>query len=545
MKKINSLLLVAMIVISFAVLPTAATYTDVPEGSSLSVEVEKASNYGLMNGVGNGAFGYNQAMTRAQFAAVLVRMMGWTAQTSTVPSFRDVLSTDYWFGTIETAVSHGVVDAGGSFRPDTAITREEMSVMLVRALGLKAVAKPAERYVLPFSDVSSNRGYISVAYAIGMTKGMTSTTFAPKDTATRAQAAAMLVRIYEKLHQKTNWVHGFYAISSYNQVSLSDSMNALSAGWSRMTWDGSAARLSTSNENKNEFSIPDGYESVTACLDEKRVPLHLNVFMDTSGGLRELLASPVGRDQAVEQVMNELSISYKAIGKNPYAGVTIDFEGLRSAQKTDFNSFLTTLSQRVHALGKTLYVCVSPYLATESYFDGYDYRMIGDLADKVILMTYDYDARDLSGYVGTRYYKTTAQAPIDQVFAALKYMTDVNTGVCDPSKIALGFSTKNVAWQIDQNGILVSGTPVYPNNETVHKRLTQSDTELGWSDAYQTPYAVYKTEDGSLYFLWYESSRSLQAKVNMAKLFGVNGVSVWRLGNIPMYTEWNWGDLLN
>ena len=111
--------------------------------------------------------------------------------------------------------------------------------MLVRALGLKSAAVLAEkRGSLPFTDVTIRKGYISVAYAIGMTNGTSASTFSPDNSATRAQAAAMLVRIYEKLQKKTDWVHGFYAISSYNQISLTDYMDAVSVGWSRMTWDG-------------------------------------------------------------------------------------------------------------------------------------------------------------------------------------------------------------------------------------------------------------------------------------------------------------------
>ena len=80
--------------------------------------------------------------------------------------------------------------------------------------------------------------YIQIAYTIGMTNGTSATAFSPGSTATRAQAAAMLVRIYEKITAPTGPVHGFYAISSYSQLDLAGDMDAVSAGWSRMTWDG-------------------------------------------------------------------------------------------------------------------------------------------------------------------------------------------------------------------------------------------------------------------------------------------------------------------
>lgn len=223
----------------------------------------------------------------------------------------------------------------------------------------------------------------------------------------------MLVRIYEKLDRETDWVHGFYAISSYSQLSYAQDMDAVSAGWSHMVWDGTSASLETSTANGNIYYIPDGYESVTNSLDASGTPLNLSVFMEGSS-LREMLASETGQQEAVAAIAAELTASYEAIGKNPYAGVTIDFEGLRAADRDNFTDFLEQLSEALDSLNSrdlSLYVCVQPALATGSYYDGYDYRAIGDLADKVILMAYDYDALDLSGYEGTTYHQTACPAP--------------------------------------------------------------------------------------------------------------------------------------
>jgi len=46
---------------------SAVTYSDIPSGSSLAAEVQKAVNYGLMNGYSAGTFGYADSMTRVQF----------------------------------------------------------------------------------------------------------------------------------------------------------------------------------------------------------------------------------------------------------------------------------------------------------------------------------------------------------------------------------------------------------------------------------------------------------------------------------------------
>lgn len=536
MKRLCTLVLTFALLLVLSVPVSAAGFTDIPSTGTLAAEVQKAVDAGLMNGYSTSKFGYFDSMTRAQFVTVLVRMFGWTMVNVTQSSFTDTASQGL-YAYIETAAAHGVMDRGGTFRPSAPITREEMSVMLVRALGYKGAAESAAKDALPFTDVSTDQGYIGIAYAIGMTKGVTATTFAPRNTATRAQAAAMLVRIHDKLTSDLDFVHAFYAISSYSQLGLTDDMDAVSAGWSRMTWDGSSAVLSTTSANGNEFSIPSGYAQVCTYLKNAGKPLNLSVYMDVSGGLRDLMASASGRSQAVAEIVNELTISYSALGENPYAGVTIDFEGLRAAQKANFNAFLTDLAAQVHALKKTLYVTVQPVMTTGTYYDGYDYRTIGNLADRVILMAHDYDPTSLSGYIGSTYYKTAAPAPISQVYEALRAITDADTGVADPDKIVLAVSWKAVAWKTDTSGKLLSETPVYPTLSTVYSRLKQSGTTLGWSDTYQMPYAVYTTESGEQYFLWYEDSRSVAAKVQMAKLFGIHGLSLWRLGMIPAYTD--------
>ena len=552
MKKLLSLALSASLLAAAAV-PAGAAYQDIPSGSALAGEVQKAVDYGLMNGYTAEDFGYADPMTRAQFVTVLDRMLLPRGNDETLVGHItaamqvDYQSTKAYYSSIDAAAEHDWVDTNVPFRPSDPITRGEMAEILVRALGLKGAAKLADSAsALPFTDVAEGRGYISVAYAIGMTKGTSDTTFSPDATATRAQAAAMLVRIYEKLGQKADWVHGFYAISSYSQLNYAQDMDAISAGWSHMVWDGTSASLETTTADGNVYYIPDGYESVTNSLDASGTPLNLSVFMEGTS-LREMLASESGRQEAAQAIVAELTASYETIGKSPYAGVTIDFEGLRAADQDNFTDFLRQLSDlldQVQDRDLALYVCVQPALATGSYYGGYDYRAIGDLADQVILMAYDYDTHDLSGYEGTTYHQTACPAPIDQVFYSLMAITDATSGVQDRSKVVLGFSCKNEAWQIDGNGKLVSGTPVYPSNETVSKRLQQSDTVLGWSDTYQHSYAIYTTEDGSRYFLWYQNTDTLQKSMEAAALLDVSGVSVWRLGSMPMYPAWNWSCLL-
>ena len=106
----------------------------------------------------------------------------------------------------------------------------------------------------------------------------------------------------------------------------------------------------------------------------------------------------------------------------------------------------------------------------------------------------------------------------------------------DRSKITLAISLSSLAWETDGRGLLVDGTPMRPNTSTIYSRLS-GGAQIGWSDTYWNPYATYTTESGQNIFLWYEDQRSVEVKVDLARMFGITSVSVWRLGLIPNYDD--------
>lgn len=476
MKK-RTLFLGFLLMLALSTAALAADYTDVPADSWARESIDKAAEYGLMNGVGEGRFGLGETISREQFVTILVRMFGWESVSGEDAAI-DI--ADSWAREfVNTAAANGVIDAGGKFRPRDAITRREMAVMLVRAIGLGELAKADADAALPFADVTAQRGYIAIAYEIGMTTGATETTFEPDGTAAREQAAAMLVRVYEKYHAPTTWKHAFYALSSYSQLEQAKQFDAVSFGWSHMTYSAEeGAKLSTVKDDSSGFYIPAGYADVVPTLREAGVELKLNVFM-ANAPLRTMLADESSRAAAVTEIMAELERVYPDLGYNPYSGVTIDFEGLRAADKESFNAFMTELSAVLHAEGKTLYAAVMPAVYGDAYFDGYDFKTLGTLCDRVILMAHDYAASDLTGFLGSRYYRNHPCAPLYKVYYAVRTAA---REMDDPAKLTLAVSMDARAWQTDADGLLTAVRSTHPLQTTVYKRLCQSDTVMGWSD---------------------------------------------------------------
>ena len=184
-----------------SMLPAAgAAYADVPAGHWAAAEINAATEAGLFQGVTADTFGLGRNMNRAQFVTALVRLMGWETVTPETPSFSDTSAGAWYYAAVETAYANGALPTySTTFRPYDAVTREEMASMLVRALGLGTLAGQMSGAELPFTDVTSNRGYIAIAYDIGLFNGYGDGTFRPKGLVTREQTAAVLLRAHTRL----------------------------------------------------------------------------------------------------------------------------------------------------------------------------------------------------------------------------------------------------------------------------------------------------------------------------------------------------------
>lgn len=520
-------------IISSAVCFTAfaSPYSDVPEDHWAYNEIKSAGEIGFMSGMGDGTFGLGQNVTRAQFVSMLVRMFGW--QQAQGASYSDVDPSAWYYNDVMTASAMGALGNETGFRPNDNITREEIAVMLVRALGYDELAKEFSDTYLPFNDVSSNKGYISLAYDFGIVSGKTANSFDPYGTALREEAAAMMMRCYNKYNSYLDFVHGFYAFSSYSQKEMASKMDAVSFGWSRMEYsDDEGVVVNTTAANDNEWSVPEGYTDIVEYLNDNSVNTNLNIYMSASESddAEIILGSEENREEAVDVIIEELTVDYNQLGYNPYDGVTIDFENLRGNMRDNFTEFLRKLNQELDLIGKNLYVTVQPNMKNSTYFDGYDFKAIGEIADKVILMAYDYNAKSIPQDVMDSGFTTTPVTPFDEVYYALKTITDDITGVADKNKVVLGISMSNIGWTVVDGQITNSRGNTYSYSEIAD--MIDDGAEVKYSDKYKNPYLIYDSDDGKE-IVWYENSRSIADKVKLAEMLGVSGISVWRLGLIP------------
>jgi len=530
-------------------------FSDVPVGFWAYNDIHQLRSLNITEGIGNNKFGIGLKIKRDEFVTFLVKLMGWTLVNPVKGSFIDNTNrTQWYYSYVETALKNGAITIASTkkFRPENYITRDEMAVMIVRTMGYDKLAQKLTYLGKPFTDVSSNTGYITIAKDMGIISGVTATSFQPAAYALREQAATMMMKMYNKLKPPVKDLHAFYAIQSYSQINIINSLNSVSFGWSRLEYDTNTKQMvlntsSMGTSDYNEYNVPYGYNEPVGLAQQKNVSTQLmvtlksqNVFDTVKNAnvslIEYILTHPDIRKQVIQSIVQQVK-STGLIGQSvTFNGVNIDFESMKgTVLKQAFNTFLQELRQSLIANNiKNLYVTVPPQgKPGMAYFDGYDYKTIGQIADKVILMAHDYNSKMLTDSdmaAGANY---TPLAPLDDVYYALRAITNKNTGVVDPSKIWLQISFNWVEWQ-KKDGKTLNRYPINLTYNSFQQTLGNSGILYNYDNSIQSPYVKYiDPKTGIENTIWYENSASVEAKIKLAKMFGINGISLWRLGNIP------------
>ncbi len=173
-------------------------------------EIDSLVEKGIITGMTATEFRPQEKITRAQFARLLVTALGIKESKGAALSFEDVPAGAWYRDAVAAAVHAGLITGYSElvFAPDENITREQMASIISRALQMKSGETVAdddtEQIINKFKDKGDlspwARQGIALAISKGIVSGMSADTFAPGAFATRAEAAVMILRLYEQVH---------------------------------------------------------------------------------------------------------------------------------------------------------------------------------------------------------------------------------------------------------------------------------------------------------------------------------------------------------
>ncbi len=192
-----------------------------------------------------------------------------------------------------------------------------------------------------------------------------------------------------------------------------DIVGFLSLGWYSLDREGNLLTAS-----KTGWKKPEGWEDILLAAERYALETEMVVHVtDADSAISDLLDNGEAMNRAASAISKEAKM---------YGGVNLDFEGLGLSQKgtelrvvqENFTFFASMLSAQLRQAGKSLTLTVHP---PNSEYKGYDYGALAKIADRMIIMAYDYGPRP---------------EPINLVLQA------VETALLDvpPGKLILGIS---------------------------------------------------------------------------------------------------------
>lgn len=166
-------------------------------------EIQILAGKGIINGRSKGSFEPAADITRAEFSALLVRMLKLDGNDIEIP-FKDVVSDAWYSDEVAAAYASKIVNGKSAteFDPNGKITRQEVAVMITRVLNKEGYKEAQESELDVFSDASEIAPWAKAGVAMAVREeivnGMGDGTFAPQANASRAQAAVILYRLFIK-----------------------------------------------------------------------------------------------------------------------------------------------------------------------------------------------------------------------------------------------------------------------------------------------------------------------------------------------------------
>jgi len=185
---------------SLTVMSAAPRFTDLGEDHWARQAVEELVDVGLLRCYGDGSFRPKNPITRGQFINLLVKAAGIPEVVKQPPTFSDVNITSPYYTSVEAAAQAGIVSGdGGLFRPDQHLNREQLAVMVVKALNEDSRPVSASTLV-SFADVSAISPWALSAVGRAVELGILSGRgdgFAPQAITTRAEAAMVIWNVWQ------------------------------------------------------------------------------------------------------------------------------------------------------------------------------------------------------------------------------------------------------------------------------------------------------------------------------------------------------------
>ncbi|MBR1703313.1 MAG: LysM peptidoglycan-binding domain-containing protein [Lachnospiraceae bacterium] len=255
---------------------------------------------------------------------------------------------------------------------------------------------------------------------------------------------------------------------------------------------------------------------ITAAWAKEVAPILTLTPLGPDGRFNNNLISSVVNNPIYTQnlIQNLLAV----MEQKGYQGVNIDFEYIRAQDRDAFTGFVRQVADTMRAYGYRTSVALAPKVSADQeglLYQGKDYGGLGAVADHVLLMTYEW---------GYTYGPPMAVAPLNQVRRVVEYALEE----IPAAKIDLGIPNYGYDWPLPfERGVTKADS--IGNVEAV-RIAVERGADIQFDEIAQSPYFTYfDNRTGVEHEVWFEDVRSMQARFDLIKEYGLRGCGYWQI----------------
>ena len=301
------------------------------------------------------------------------------------------------------------------------------------------------------------------------------------------------------------WVNG-YAYPFIQQSVLNETLLYLSSL--------SVFSYGFTTEGELIMPTPDDTFMISAALQAGVRPVLTLTPLGPDGNFNNALISAVVNDPAAKD--NLLSNLLATVQEKNFQGVDIDFEYIRPEDRLPFADFVADVRNFLSPYGYHVSVALAPKTSDTQaglLYEGKDYRLLGEAADSVLLMTYEW---------GYTYGPPMAVAPVNKVREVVEYAV---TRI-EPSKIDLGIPNYGYDWTLPF--VQGSSRATTVSNQEAVRIAIEAGVPIQFDEVAMSPFFRYE-KDGQMHEVWFEDVRSYQEKFALLPAYGLRGMGYWQI----------------
>lgn len=253
---------------------------------------------------------------------------------------------------------------------------------------------------------------------------------------------------------------------------------------------------------------------IDTAIENDVAPLMLLTTINEDGTFNSVKASMMLKDEKAQDVLVENII--KTLQEKNYVGIDVDIEYLSKEDRDNFTNFIKKLVEALHPLGYEVTVALAAKESEDEVgllFEGHDYKALGQLADNLLLMTYEW---------GYTYGPPMAVAPIYRVRGVLDYaITQI-----PHEKLLIGIPNYGYDWTLP----FVKGTAAKSLNNVAAVDLARdTGAIIEFDEDAQAPFFTYYDVNGNKHIVWFEDARSIEAKLKLIEEYDIQGAAYWTI----------------